>query len=68
MSYRCLDCSYKGTKFVNGACPACGSRNVQRIKQGEEQAEKPTQKPYRLIAMVLLWGVFIYELVKKLQA
>ena len=67
MSYHCLDCSYKGNKFINGSCPACGSRNIKSSKPAAE-TEQPTQKPYRLIAMIILWGVFIFELVRKLQA
>jgi hypothetical protein len=67
MAYTCIDCSYKGNKFVNGSCPACGSRNVKRLKVDADEAEKPPARPYRLIAAVILWLVFIVELYKKLS-
>ena len=66
MAYTCIDCSYKGNKFVNGACPACGSANVRgEILGAGEEKEK---KPYRLIVAIVLWLVFVVELYRKLSA
>lgn len=66
MGYQCVDCSYKGKKFVGGACPACGSNNVRRETSDAKQ-EKPKVKPYRLVFAVALWLFFIVEVYKKLS-
>lgn len=56
MFYQCRDCSHKGKQFPQGACPACGSRNVARIgaREGEGEDEKPPGKT-GLVICVVLW-------------
>ncbi|WP_339669193.1 hypothetical protein [Dasania marina] len=67
MDYHCLDCSYQGKKFISGACPACGSNNIRRAQQDiSTPVAKP--KPYRLIAAVALWLLFLVELYKKISS
>ncbi|MCR8922450.1 hypothetical protein NO559_06680 [Dasania sp. GY-MA-18] len=66
MLYQCADCSYKGKTFNSGACPACGSNNIKRSQPDAPQAEAAKPKPYRLIAALVLWLIFMLELYKKL--
>ncbi|ARU59093.1 MAG: hypothetical protein MI864_19630 [Pseudomonadales bacterium] len=72
MSYQCGDCSYQGKQFPNGACPACGSRNVSRsgVEQNQPQESEATQLKHKInyivfvaswvtLALILLYKFFI---------
>ncbi len=65
MAYRCLDCSHKGKTFDQGACPACGSFNVSKLKAGA-QKQTEARKPYRLALLVALWVYLGVALARKL--
>jgi len=67
MDYHCVDCSYRGKKFLSGACPACGSNNIRRINVTADDSPVPTAKPYRLITAMVLWLFFIVEVYRKLS-
>jgi len=64
MEHQCRDCSYKGKRLSQGACPACGSANIGRLKQGEENP-KPHSKLSAMV-MLALWVLFAYLLFDKL--
>ncbi len=54
MVFQCRDCSHKGKQFPQGACPACGSRNVARVGGRETEEEKPPGK-LGLVICAALW-------------
>ncbi len=66
MAYQCHDCSFKGRKFPQGRCPACGSAHVTTAKNSSETSEK--RRPWSLIILILLWGYLVYAIYQKLLA
>lgn len=65
MAYLCKDCSYRGMKSGQlGECPACGSYNI--VKHTAVLGEKPPPAKWRLVVLVLLWGLFFTLIIGKL--
>lgn len=65
MEHQCRDCSYRGTRLSQGACPACGSANIGRPRKGDESA-KPDAKVSTFV-MLGLWVLLAYLLFDKLM-
>lgn len=63
MTHKCLDCSYEGNYFPEGACPGCGSLNIRR-PGGEGSKPLPKRKPYRAILALALWIYLVFEIAK----
>ncbi|MGH1373684.1 MAG: hypothetical protein ACRBBW_16705 [Cellvibrionaceae bacterium] len=61
--YQCSDCSYKGRQFPQGACPACGSRQVSRLQDSENRETKHPR--WRLWLLLGLWGYLAFALFNK---
>ncbi len=67
MKYHCKDCSYKGKKPVSdGRCPACGSYNYRRPGASAGKDGEYQQSNVKLAAVVVLWGILIYIIYRKL--
>ena len=66
MAYQCVDCSYKGKKFPQGACPSCGSNNIRGLKIKKDLPDK-VAKPYRLVFAAALWCYLGFEIYKKIM-
>jgi DNA-directed RNA polymerase subunit RPC12/RpoP len=60
MAYHCLDCSHRGQRFPNGACPACGSHNIRSDQQRSKVLAKP-RPPYVLLLCIAIWLFVIYR-------
>jgi hypothetical protein len=63
MAHICLDCSFKGTRFPQGACPACGSRN---ISSGEKDTQAKPPSRWSLFVLFALWAYLFYAIAMKL--
>ncbi len=64
MSYKCSDCSYKGTQLSQGYCPACGSpcyRRINRVYREEDTKRLSTLKILLLISLWLSLAYLVYE-------
>lgn len=62
----CLDCSYRGTKFDAGACPACGSLRI--VKPQPAPSASATRKPVQLVLLVVLWSYLFYLIWQNVNA
>ncbi len=52
--YQCKDCSFKGKRFKQGLCPACGSANIQSDKaEQEDKARGP-------LGLIICYGLWLY--------
>lgn len=60
MAYQCLDCSHRGKRFPQGACPACGSHNVRSDQSREKTLSKP-RPPYVLMFLIAVWLFVLYQ-------
>ncbi len=65
MVYRCLDCGFKGKRFVSGACPACGS---MRVDTGKTQEVSNKRKPIQLVLLLMLWAYLFYSIYTTLSS
>lgn len=66
MAYHCKDCSYRGKKSGQlGECPACGSYNIFKEAAALDKQTQPI-KQWRLIVLVMLWGLLIALIIGKL--
>lgn len=65
MGYQCRACSYKGKTFPGGACPACGSMQIVRLKK-RDPLEDHARPPYRLALAIAMWIYLAYSLWQKL--
>lgn len=52
LGYQCQDCSYRGHKFRQGLCPACGSANIARLSDSVEEKKRG---PLSLLLCIALW-------------
>ncbi len=66
MSYQCQTCSYRGSRFPEGACPACGSRKVARTADKQTRPRR-TRKPFLLLFCIALWLYLIVDIYRKLS-
>ncbi len=64
MGYQCRACSYQGKQFPAGACPACGSHNIEPLKSLAEEPKK--RNPYSLMGCIALWCYLIFAVIQKL--
>ena len=68
MSLQCSTCGYKGKKSTDGACPACGSFDFKRKSRLKLEPEKNKESlGIKSIAMMLLWGYWVYLIIQKLS-
>lgn len=69
MSYHCRDCSYRGaTSGQGGACPACGSYNVRRVRKVQVHRDPGRFSRLRLALLVSSWSVLALLVLGKLQS
>lgn len=62
--YQCLECNEASdTPFIGGQCSKCGSLNIRNLDHKRVKQPKESSSPQKILLMVILWGLIIYEII-----